>query len=147
MAALPGPVNCAAAIARHLSSLPEANRNHTCGDDTARPLSSPARQQASPSPGSIRPRKAIHLHFPRTALRSAARVVPAATAQRRCRFSAGVGSPSQKIPQPAEKTAANPPTVLTVLQVKSSASSSELHTDRATADFAGSTAVAAVTCA
>jgi hypothetical protein len=144
MAALPGPANCAVAIARHLSSLPEANRNHTCSDDTARPLSSPARQQASPSPGPIRSRKAIHLHFPRTALRSAARLVPAATAQRRCRFSAGVGSPSQKIPQPAakegEKRCKPPCTVFTVLQVR-------LHTDSATADFAGSTAVAAVTCA
>ena len=76
------------------------------------PLYYTTSQQASPSPGSIRPHKAFHLHFPRTALRSAARVAPPLL------HSADAGSVQALAPRVKksrnplrrrEKTAANPP--------------------------------------
>ena len=75
------------------------------------PLYYTTSQQASPSPGSIRPHKAFHLHFPRTALRSAARVAPPLL------HSADAGSvqalsprvkKSRKTLRRREETAANP---------------------------------------
>lgn len=108
------------------------------------PLYYTTSQQASPSPGSIRPHKAFHLHFPRTALRSAARVAPPLLHSADAGSVQALLSPSQKSRKKrcnAAKEGGNrckpPCAVLTVLKVQVQ---SELHTDRPTADFVGSTA-------
>lgn len=103
------PANSTVTISPVISSLPEANRNHTCSDDTALlsclPASISLCRLHPPSQGNSPPFLTDCSEICRT--RRAA-----ATAQRRCRFSASVVSPSQKIPQNAarrEETAANPP--------------------------------------
>jgi hypothetical protein len=93
------------------------------------PLSFLTSQQASPSPGSIRPHKAIHLHFPRTALRSAARVAPPLL------HSADAGSVQALAPRVkksrkrCEERRKPLQTPLCCAHRPASASSSELHTD------------------